>query len=54
MGVIVNILVITNHFTRYAKAVVTSTQTTKVTAIAFWNEFITNYGFPKKLLTDQG
>ena len=39
---------------QYAKAVVTSIQTAKVTAIAFWNEFITNYGFPEKLLTDQG
>ena len=23
-------------------------------AMAFWNKFIVNYGFPEKLLTDQG
>ena len=53
-GIDVNILVITNHFTQYAKAIVTSNQTAKATATAFWKEFITNYSFPKKLLTDQG
>ena len=36
------------------KAIVTPTQTVKATANAFWNEFVTNYGFPEKLLTDQG
>ena len=25
----------------------------KATTTVFWNEFTTNYGFPKKLLTDQ-
>ena len=49
-----SILVITDHFIWYAKAVLTSTQTAKAMAIAFWNEFITNYGFPEKPLTDQG
>ena len=51
-GVIVNILVITDHFTQYAKAVITPTQTEKATVIAFL-KFITNCSFPKKLLTDQ-
>ena len=53
-SVVVNILVITNHFTWYEKATVTSTHAAKVKAIAFQNAFITNCGFPKKLLTDQG
>ena len=52
-GTDVNILVITNHFMWYAKAVVPSSQTAKAMVIALWNEFITNYGFPKKLLADQ-
>ena len=52
-GVDVNILVITDHFTQYVKAIVTPTQMAKATATAFWNEFITNYGFPKKFLTDE-
>ena len=50
----VNILAITHHFMQYAKAVETFTQTAKAMAIPFWNGFITNYGFPKNLLTDQG
>ena len=53
-GVNVNILVITDHFTQYTKAVVTPMQTAKAPTTAFWSEFITNYGFPQKTLTDQG
>ena len=49
-----NILVITDHFTWYAKAIVTPNQSPKMRATAFWNEFITFYGFPEKLLMDQG
>ena len=52
-GVNMSILVITNLFIQYVKPVITSTQTAKATATAFWNEFITNYGFPEILLTDQ-
>ena len=47
----INILVITDHFMQYAKAVVTCNQSAKVMVTAFWKEFITNYGFPEKLLT---
>ena len=54
IGANVNILVITDHFTQYAKAVVTPNQSAKATMAAFWNEFIANYGFPERLLTDQG
>ena len=53
-GADVKVLVITDHFTWYAKAVVTPTQTAKATAIAFWNKFTSNYGIPEKLLNDQG
>ena len=53
-GADVIILAITDHFTWYAKAVITSNQSAKATAIAFWNEFIANYDFPEKLLTNQG
>ena len=38
----------------YVKAVVTATEITKATTTAFWNKVITNYGFSKKLLADQG
>ena len=54
IGADVNILVIMDHFTWYAKAVVTPNQPAKAMATAFWNEFITNYGFPEKLLTNHG
>ena len=53
-GVDMNVLVITDHFMWHAKAMVTPSQSTKPTVTAFWNEFITNYSFPEKLLMDQG
>ena len=53
-GADVNILVITDHFTRYAQALVTSSQTARVTAQALWERFIVHYGLPEKLISDQG
>ena len=50
----IHILVITDHFTRYAQAVVTSLQTAKCTAQNLWDKFIVHYGLPEKILTDQG
>ena len=50
----VNILIITDHYSRFAQAVVTSSQTALVTAKAAWNHFFSKYGFPKKIVTDQG
>ena len=50
----VHILVITNHFTQYAHTIVTSSQTAKCTAQNLWDKFIVHYGFPEKILTDQG
>ena len=49
-----NVLVVTDHFTRYAQAYVTRTQTTQMTAKILWDKFIVHYGLPKKILTDQG
>ena len=49
-----NILVVTDHFTRYAQAYVTRTQTTQMTAKTLWDKFIVHYGLPKKILMDQG
>ena len=49
-----NILVITDHFIRYAQAYVTRTQTTQMTVKTLWDKFIVHYGLPKKILTDQG
>ena len=49
-----NVLVVTNHFTRYAQAYVTKTQTAQMTAKTLWNKFIAHYGLPEKILIDQG
>ena len=49
-----NVLVITDHFTRYTQAYVTRTQTAETTVKTLWNKFIVHYGLPKKILTDQG
>ena len=45
-GNIENVLVITYHFTRYAQAFPSKTQTTLATAKLLWNNFILHYGFP--------
>ena len=49
-----NVLVITDHFTRYAQAYVTRTQMAQTMAKTLWDKFIVHYGLPKKILTDQG
>ena len=49
-----NLMVITDHFTRYAQAPVTPNQTAPVVAKTLWEQFLTHYGWPSKILTDQG
>ena len=48
-----HVLVITDHFTQYTQAIVTSSQTTKCTAQNLWDKFIVHYGLPEKILIDQ-
>ena len=50
----VNILVVTDHFTRDAQAYVTKSQTVPVIANTLWERFFVHYGFPEKILSDQG
>ena len=49
-----NVLVITDHFTRFSQAYVTVNQQAATAARVFVREFVNNYGWPTKILTDQG
>ena len=49
-----NILVITEHFTRYAQAFPTRNQEAKTTAKVLFDNFIAHYGFPARLHSDHG
>ena len=49
-----NVLVITNHFTCYAMAVVTKDQMAKTVAKVLYERFIAVFGAPAKLLSDCG
>ena len=48
------VLVITDHFTRYALAIPTKNTTARTTAEIFFNHFIVHYGIPKRIHSDQG
>ena len=49
-----NVLVVTDHFTRYAQCYVTEQQTAKTVADVMINQFFANYGWPNKILMDRG
>ena len=50
----VNVLIITDHFTRYVQAFVTASQQAPVVAKILWDRFFMYFGLPEKILTDQG
>ena len=47
------ILVVTHHFTRYTQVYVTTNQMAHTVVHVFINEYVANYGWPEKILTDQ-
>ena len=49
-----HLLIITDHFTRYAQAIPCKNMTAKTTAEAFYNNFIVHYGIPRRIHSDQG
>ena len=53
-GGVENILVITDHFTRYAQAFPTKNQTARTTARVLFDNFVVHYGFPARIHSDQG
>ena len=52
--VVKNVLVMTDHFMRYALTVVTKDQTAKIVAKVLYECFIAVFGVPTKLLSDRG
>ena len=52
--VIKNVLVVVDHFTWYVQAYVTWKQTTRRTARVLYNEYFSVFGFPQRLMLDQG
>ena len=50
----VHMLIIMDHFTQYAQALVTSSQTAKCTAQALSDWFLVHGGLPESIISDQG
>ena len=48
----INLMVVMDHFTQYTQVYVTQNQTAPVIAKMLWEQFLTHYGLPTKILTD--
>ena len=51
---VLNVLVFTDHFTKYAQAFVTPKQTVQAVAKTLWEQYPVHYGWPSQIMTDQG
>ena len=52
--VVWNVLVVVDHFTRYVQAFVTKNHTARTTARVLYNNYFSVFGFPQRLMSDQG
>ena len=53
-GNIENVLVVTDHFTKYSRAFPCKSQKARPTAKILFDHFICHYGFPQRIHSDQG
>ena len=52
--VVKNVLVVIDHFTRYIQAFVTKIHTARTTAQVLYNNYFSVFGFPQRIMSDQG
>ena len=52
--VVKNVLVVVDHFTWYVQAYDTRNQTARTTTRVLYNEYFSVFGFPQRLMSDQG
>ena len=52
--VVKNVLVVVDHFTRYVQAYVTKNHTARTMARVLYNNYFSMFGFPQRLMSDQG
>lgn len=49
-----NMIVVTDHYTRYAEAFATKDQKASTVAKVLWEQYFVHYGLPKRVHSDQG
>ena len=52
--VVKNMLVVVDHFTRYVQAFITKNHTARTIARVLYNNYFSVFGFPQRLMSDQG
>ena len=52
--IVKNVLVVVDHFTRYVQAFVTKNHMARMTARVLYNNYFSVFGFPQRLMSDQG
>ena len=52
--IVQNVLVVVDHYTHYVQAFVTKNHTARTTAQVLYNNYFSVFGFPQRLMSDQG